>query len=319
MMQLHSHLKAGTFPNCRKLGEELEVSSKTIQRDIEFMRDRLGLPIEYDALRFGFYYTEAVAAFPNIEVSEGEITALFVAQKALAQYSGTPFERPLRTAFRKITDSLTDRVSFSWSELNDLISFRAAGASVADLQLFEIVSEAVLRSFEIDFDYRKLKSAAYERRVVQPYHLASVDNQWYLFAFDTARKQLRTFALPRMRNVAATKRRFRRPANFSIANMLSESFGVFSSSGKHRVRIWFDAFAARLVSERKWHDSQRIRPARGGAIVLELQLGSLEEVERWILSWGSHARVLAPAALVTRIKDSARKIAAAYSDARQST
>ena len=65
------------------------------------MRDRLGLPIGYDAQKFGFYYTEAVTGFPSIEVSEGEITALFVAQKALAQYKGTPFERPLHSAFRK--------------------------------------------------------------------------------------------------------------------------------------------------------------------------------------------------------------------------
>src|SRR5437879_764928 len=112
MMVVHAHLQAGRLPNCRKLAGELEVSSKTIQRDIEFMRDRLALPIEYDPLRFGFYYREAVSSFPNIEVSEGEITALFVAQKALAQYKGTPFERPLRTAFRKITDGLTDRISF---------------------------------------------------------------------------------------------------------------------------------------------------------------------------------------------------------------
>jgi biotin operon repressor len=70
------------FPNCRKLAHELEVSEKTIQRDIEFMRYQLGLPIEYDQLHFGFVYTEPVTSFPNIQVSEGEIVALFVAQKA---------------------------------------------------------------------------------------------------------------------------------------------------------------------------------------------------------------------------------------------
>lgn len=311
-MVLHSHLQKRRFPNCRKIADDLEVSSKTIQRDIDFMRYRLGLPIEYDPLRFGYYYSQAVEAFPTIEVSEGEITALFVAQKALAQYKGTPFERPLRTAFRKITDGLTDRVSFSWGELDDVISFRALGATVADLQLFEALSEAVLRSREIEFEYRKLRGAAYEPRSAQPYHLASVENQWYLFAFDTARKQLRTFALPRMRNGRVTNRAFRRPANFSVAALLSQSFGVFSPSGKHRVRIAFDPFAARLVSERTWHESQRIRAQRNGGIVLELDLGGLEEIERWILSWGTHARALAPASLVQRMKNAARALAKSY-------
>src|SRR6185295_15524659 len=102
MMRLHEKLRAGSFPNCRKLADELEVSTKTIQRDIDFMRDRLGLPIEYDQLHFGFVYTEPVTSFPSIEVSEGEVIALFVAEKALAQYRGTSYEKPLHSAFQKI-------------------------------------------------------------------------------------------------------------------------------------------------------------------------------------------------------------------------
>ncbi|MFL6540992.1 MAG: helix-turn-helix transcriptional regulator, partial [Chthoniobacterales bacterium] len=240
-MRIHSQLKAGDFPNCRKIADELEVSTKTIQRDIDFMRDRLGLPIEYDPLHVGFYYTEEVASFPSIEVSEGEVAALFVAQKALAQYKGTPFERPLRSAFRKIADSLKDRVSFSWSDLEDAISFHSAGASVADLELFEKVSQAVLRSVELEFEYRKLNSKGYELRRVRPLHIASLENQWYVFAEDLERKDLRTFALPRMRNVRLTNTKFRRPANFSISKVLSGSFGVFEGGKKHRIKLKFDA------------------------------------------------------------------------------
>src|ERR1700704_4805021 len=234
MMRLHAALKSRHFPNCQKIATELEVSAKTIQRDIDFMRDRLGLPIEYHPQEFGFYYTGAVTGFPSIEVSEGEITALLVAQKALAQYKGTPFERPLHSAFRKITDGLKDRVSFSWTDLEEVISFRSAGASPADLELFELVSKAVLRSVELEFEYRKLKSNAYEARRVRPYHLGCLENQWYLFGEDQDRQQVRTFALPRMRKVSLTTKGFRRPADFSISKILRGSFGVFSSGAKHR-------------------------------------------------------------------------------------
>ncbi|MEO5720170.1 MAG: WYL domain-containing transcriptional regulator [Chthoniobacterales bacterium] len=312
MMRIHGQLKAGDYPNCRKIADALEVSSKTIQRDIDFMRDRLGLPIAYDPLRVGFYYTEAVASFPSIEVSEGEVAALFVAQKALAQYKGTPFERPLRSAFRKIADSLKERVSFSWSDLEEAISFHSAGASVADLELFETVSQAVVRSVELELEYRKLQSKAYEPRRVGPLHIASLENQWYLFAEDLARKQLRTFALPRMRHVRLTNKPFRRPANFSIAKVLSGSFGVFEGGKKHRVRLAFDAFAARLVSERTWHDTQRYREAKDGTATLEMELGGLEEIERWVLSWGSHVQVLAPSQLVLAVRNEAHAVVRLY-------
>src|SRR3954453_13373788 len=105
---MHERLKARRYPNCRKLAAELEGSSKTGHSDIDFMRYRPGFPIEYDQLHFGFYYPEPVANFPNIEISEGELIALYIGQKALTQYKGTSFEGPLSTAFRKIADGLRD-------------------------------------------------------------------------------------------------------------------------------------------------------------------------------------------------------------------
>ncbi len=302
MLRLHQKLKAGAFPNCRNVADELEVSTKTIQRDIDFMRERLGLPIEYDQLHFGFAYTEPVANFPAVEVSEGELVALFVAQKAMEQYKGTSFEKPLRTAFSKITDGLGDRIDFQWGDIDSAISFRGIGASRADLELFETVSAAVLRSREISFEYKKLRGSQHETRRVQPYHLGCIENQWYVFGHDLARKQLRTFALPRMRKVRDLKTAFRRPHDFSITRHLSDSFGVFTGKERRHVRIWFDAFAAQLVSEREWHPSQKIKQGADGEIELSLTLGSLEEIERWVLSWGEHAVVLEPAALAKSIR-----------------
>lgn len=46
------------------------MSTKTIQRDIDFMRDRMGLPIDYSPQRYGFYYTEPVDAFPTLQITE---------------------------------------------------------------------------------------------------------------------------------------------------------------------------------------------------------------------------------------------------------
>ena len=115
-----------------------------------------------------------------------------------------------------------------------------------------------------------------------------------------------------MRKVSLTSNRFRRPANFSIDQVLRGSFGVFAGGKKQRIKLKFDAFAARLVSERTWHESQRIRTANDGSITIELELAGLEEIERWVLSWGSHVRVLAPNELIERVVQEARASLAAY-------
>jgi len=308
MQQLHQQIKEGKFPNCRKLAEMLEISAKTVQRDIDFMRDRLNLPIDYDPLRFGFYYSRPVANFPSIEVTEGEIIALFVAQKVLDQYKGTPFEKPLHAAFHKISDGLRESITFPWGDLDASFSFRNLGSTEADIALFESLSKAVLRSLEIVFEYKKLGSSRYEQRRVQPYHLACIENQWYLFAFDLVRNQLRTFVLSRMRTVQLTTTKFKRPADFEISKHLGASFGVFTGKGHYKIRLQFDAFAARLVSERRWHASQKIKLlGKEGSEGLEmtLELSDLEEITRWILSWGGQARVLAPKELQTRVRNAA--------------
>ncbi|OAI42079.1 hypothetical protein AYO41_04760, partial [Verrucomicrobia bacterium SCGC AG-212-E04] len=292
MMRMHRLIQSGKYPNCRKLADELEVCAKTVQRDIDFMRYRLQLPIEYDQLKFGFYYSGPVAGFPAMEMSAGELVALLIAEKALAQHRGTIFEQPLRSACQRLAEGLQDRVTVDWNELDQAISFRSAGVAAPELAVFDALSRAVVGSLEISFQYLKLRSTQHEFRRAQPYHLGCVENQWYVFGHDLDRGQMRTFALPRMRAVKLTKRKFERPADFSIAKHLAESFGVFATgaaSRPQRIVVRFDAFAARLVSERTWHPTQEIRALAGGEIELSMQLSGLEEIERWVLSWGGHA------------------------------
>src|SRR5438045_1291431 len=93
MLRIHQALKSGTYPNAATLAAELEVSTKSVHRDLEFMRDRLRLPLVYNPSRFGYYYTEEVTSFPATQLTEGELLALVVAEKALQQYRGTSFEK----------------------------------------------------------------------------------------------------------------------------------------------------------------------------------------------------------------------------------
>ena len=312
MQRLHDLLSNEQRVNCQQLGKDFEVSYKTIQRDLDFMRDRLNLPIEYDPTRYSFRYTEKVEAFPLLQVSEGEILALFVAQKVLAQYHGTPFEKTLGSAFQKLTGALKETVSFDLGEWGSDYSFRVTGASAADLEVFRLLARAIVQRQEISFSYQSLRASAPETRSVHPYHLANIDNAWYLLAYDPQRAQIRTFALPRIQKPALTKKTFDRPRGFSAEKELKGGFGVFSGTGKYCIKVRFDSFAARLVRERDWHPTQKIREIKGGGIELEMTLGALEEIERWVLSWGDHAKVLSPKALIESVAKRIRLMQQAY-------
>jgi proteasome accessory factor B len=308
MSRLHELLREGRSPNCSTVAREFEVAPKTIQRDIDFMRDRLGLPIEFDPPRHGYRYTRPVRQLPLATITEGELVALLVAQKAIEQYKGTAFEAPLVAAFDKLSRCMDEPVTLALGAARAAIAFKPIGAAHADLALFQRMSEAVLHSVEVRFDYRSLRSGTPERRHVQPWNLCCVDNQWYVIGRDLARGAKRTFALPRIQNAELLGRRFTKPAGFSIRGHLGGAFGIITGPGRHAVRLRFEGWAARFVRERFWHESQRFRDAPDGAVEMELRLGRFEEVERWITSFGAHVTVLGPEALRARVLAAGRAL-----------
>ena len=303
MLKIHEKLAGGSFPNCTTLAGEFEVSYKTIQRDIDFMRDQLELPIDYDQKKHGFCYTRPVAQFPLMTVSEGELVALLVAQKAVEQYRGTSFERPLRRAFEKLAASLDGSQGISLHELKEAVSFRPTGVPAAELRVFEKLAEAVLNSQVVEFDYHSLRAAQPERRRVEPYHLTCIDNQWYLITMDQVRGAHRTFALSRISGVKNLKKTFHRESNFSAAEMLGKSFAAFEAAQAELVRIRFSPLVARLISERRWHRTQKLLQKEGGALELEMRVGIAPDLVKWIVSWGDQAKVLEPMSLQAQVRE----------------
>ena len=316
MQQIFSLIKSGESPNRHQLAAEIEVTVKTIQRDIDFMRDRLRLPIAFDQSLGGYTFTEPVSSFPLMELTEAELVSVFVAQKALAQYKGTPFEAPLRSAYEKLSSSLNNRMSVSWSDLDAMVSFRTFEVTQGGLETFQVVAEAVRRSIEVAFEYRKLDARRFEMRRVRPYHLACIHDQWYLIGHCLKRRAIRTFLLSRMRKPSPTGVGFVRPVDFTIEGFLKNSFGVFNADGDHPVRLEFDRFGSQLVRERIWHPSQTIQEKKGGGLELAMRISSLTEIESWILSWGEHVRVIAPPELRTRIGRRLRAAVAASTQTR---
>jgi proteasome accessory factor B len=308
MLRIHQALKSCDFPNANQLARELEVSSKSIHRDLEFMRDRLGLPISFDAHRSGYCYTEEVENFPTIQFTEGELFALIVAEKALQQYRGTSFEQPLLSALRKMQESLPDTISLSLNDVEQAISFRTRAEPLQDLATFDALAKATSARQQLRLSYRKPGHGQPEQRVVDPYHLANINGEWFLFAYDHLRKDIRTFVPARIKAIERTGRNFERKRGFSVEKRLKGSFGVQSGHGEFDVRIRFGRRVADYVREKKWHSSQRLQDLKDGGVELAMSLSSLAEVERWVLSWGGDAVVVGPTELAQSVRQAALRL-----------
>jgi predicted DNA-binding transcriptional regulator YafY len=309
--KIHELIKAGKYPNGRTIAEELECSRRTVKRDIQFMKDRQGLPIEFDQKKCGFYYTQTVDNFPSAPLTEAELFSILIAQKAVSQYQGTPFEAPLKMAFQKITGQLDKSEFYALRNLGDALSFRPFAPDDTDLRTFRLLTKALVDKRVLTFNYRKYGEEEVHVRRVEPYELACINNLWYLIGRDLDRKEMRTFLLNRLENPELQKQTFQR-LYFNSKKYLEGSLAVFKGDKDYEIIIEFDRKGTDIVRGRRWHHSQEFTELAHGRSRLRMRLTGLQEIVGTVLSWGDHATVIAPKALATMVAKTAEQLVQKY-------
>ena len=129
------------------------------------------------------------------------------------------------------------------------------------------------------------------------------------------RDDIRTFALARMNGGPMLDEAFQKPKEFNVEKYLRGSLTVMNGRGDYEVVIEFDAWATDQLRGRLWHSSQQVTELPGGESHMRMRLSGLEEVERWVLSWGAHATVIQPELLAERVGRIAHQLSRRYGNA----
>src|SRR6185437_7539613 len=312
MHRIHSLIANKEYPNCIKLAKEFEMSVRTIKRDIDFMKTRLEMPIDFDVFQNGYFFTRPVPHFPQMPMSEADVFTMFVASKAIEQYRGTPLQKMLETTFCKLTGQLDQSIRFSLGNLDGVLSFRPFAPGDTELKIFDLLMRAVNEHRAVRFLYRNRGQVKAQQRYVHPYHIACVENQWCLFGFDVARDDFRTYVLARLCKPEFTEKMFQVSKKFDLNERLRGSLGLYQGHEDYEIVVELDAWAADDVRGRRLHSSQELTELSNGMLRVKVRLNSLEEIERWVLSMGTHATVVRPEKLRVRLFNAARELFQRY-------
>ncbi|MGE4559828.1 MAG: helix-turn-helix transcriptional regulator, partial [Desulfobulbus sp.] len=169
------------YPNCAGLAREWEVNPRTIRRDIDYLRYQLDAPLAYSALKRGYYYTEEQFQLPAIQIRERDLFALYLADKLLAQYEGTPIYDSLQSVFAKIEDSLPDNISLSPGPEQSLFTIIPPSVTVILPEVLESVFSALRGATRLRIVYRSPGADPMER-TIDPYHCVRYEGDWYVLA-----------------------------------------------------------------------------------------------------------------------------------------
>ena len=313
MMEIDAQIRAGMYPNAERISEKLEVSKRVIYQDKAFMTARLGAPIEFDRQHGGWYYTNPIWALPSMFVTEGELMAFFLSLEVAQRYLGTDFETPLRAAIARLTANLGNQVQISLEQLRENYTFAAPAAPNVNVQLLTEMNRAIQEQLQVRMRYYTASRDEWGERIVNPHHLYNMRGDWYLFAYDQNRQEMRSFHLGRVDWWQILEEGFERNPKFSPQDWMKKAFQMERGGEPENIVIRFDAYQAPWIRERRWHESQQpLEEIPEGGVILRFCTAGLGEVQRWVLQFGHHAEVLAPESLRDSVQTAARKLTAVY-------
>ena len=311
LLYVDKALRNGGYPNCSNLAQLYEVSPRTIQRDIDYMKYQLDAPIEYDKARRGYYYTEPNYHLPSMDIRESDFFAICIAEKALEQYRNTRIYDRLSMVFDKIKSYLPDDITVNTSWIDTGYTFLEDSHTMIDPAIWEKITQGLRGHRVLEIRHKKAGGEP-EKRSVDPYHIANYRGEWYLIAHCHKRKSVLRFAISRIHEANVTERDYKIPADFDFRKFIGSSFGIMSGDEEFSVRIRFSKKQAPYIRERIWHRDQVISENRDGSIVLSFITNSSYEVIKWVLSWGSEARIIAPESLAQTMEKEIRAMLKLY-------
>lgn len=313
LLQIDEEIRSGKFPNATSLSKKIEVSSRTIQRDIEYMRDMYNAPIEFDAYKNGYYYTEENFYIKSVPLSEGELFSVALFDQLLEQYRNTPLENDLRSVFKKIEMSLPNKITLDSSFLQNQTTFIPDQMGTINPENFSKIFSALKNRHVLDFEYRPLQKTTWMTRRINPLHAVCQKGNWYVMGFCHDKKDIRVFNFSRMQNVTESKEEFDIPEDFNPDKYFDKEIGIWlSATKKYTVELLISAEIGTFALERSWNKNQKIEQREDGSVCVSFETTQLPEVKRWVLGQGKTVKVLGPDELIAQVKEEVAAVLGMY-------
>lgn len=311
IFRLHALLKEKPRP-LDWLMEELEASRATLKRDIRYMREFMGAPIDYDRATNGYRYRPDAESFelPGLWLNESELFALLASERLLDQIQPGllgPYIGPLRGRIR----ALLAQSGHSAERINDCVRLQPFAARRTDPERFGTVAGALLEGRVLDIRYYGRERDRESERRVHPQSLLRWRDNWYLVAHCEQAGELRTFSLDGIRDAWPREQAALITEPKTLDRFTGAAFGIFSGNASAWAVLRFTPSAARWVAGASWHPDQ-IGQWRGRDYELQVPYSDAREILRDILSFGPDVEVLAPAQLRALAAEQLRCAAGVY-------
>jgi predicted DNA-binding transcriptional regulator YafY len=293
------------------LATELGVTTRTVRRDLDVAHNA-GWPVTSvsEDGRVRWQFVEGFKASTHLPLSLTELLALYFSRDLLKPLAGTLFEDSVESFYGKINALLPPEGRAYLDQLQGLIATnpRAFKDYRQHRQLLEALTNAARARRTVRVRYFSFAREHETTRRIDPYRLWYHGGGLYVIGYCHTRKDVRTFAVERIRHLELTPDTFTVHPDFDFKAYTRDAFGIMRDEAV-TVRVRFRRDQAKYARERLWHPSQTFEDHEDGSLTITLQVAPTIEVKRWVFGFGAAAEVLEPDSLRREIAAEARKIA----------
>jgi predicted DNA-binding transcriptional regulator YafY len=316
--KIQNLLRSRQYVRTTEFLEALDVSRATFKRDLEYLRDRMHAPIEYDrdheAYRLDLSARDsAVWQLPGLWFSSEELHALLTMDRLLGDLQPGVLSEligPLRKRLRDLLQS----GEHDADEIARRIRILSMGSRQVAPGHFRALSTALLSRRRLLLVHRRRAEDQTLEREVSPQRLVHYRDNWYLDAWCHKRQALRTFGVDAIESVVVTDNAAKEIADETLERHFASGYGIFAGSDTREAVLHFNAQRARWVSREIWHPRQEGKLQLDGSYILTVPYAHEPELVMDVMKYGADVEVLAPPSLRTAVATQLRAAAAVYNE-----
>jgi predicted DNA-binding transcriptional regulator YafY len=292
------------------LPEDYPKNPRTIRRDLEALQI-VGVPLvtERSDGRTCWKLIEGFRHIPALGFSPTELMSLVFSRNLLKPLEGTEIQSSLDSALNKMAAALPQQGHAYVRDMQQIISVgRIQYKSYREHRgTIDCISRAISQARTAQIRYYSASRHTTTRRDVDSYRLWYAAGGLYLIAYCHLRRDVRMFAVERIRSIILTEHPYQLPLGFNVEEYVQDALLVMRGR-RIEVDLLFSKAAAAWVKDKTWHPSQEGSVLKDGRLRMTLKIADTAELVGWILSFGSQVKVVRPDGLREKLKEEARKI-----------
>ncbi|TAL98655.1 MAG: WYL domain-containing protein [Paraburkholderia sp.] len=287
------------------LKKELEVSEASVKRDIDFLRDRLNCPLEWDRSKNGYAIHDHLAPggrfeLPGMWFEASEVVALLTMLHLVEGVQPGLLEdhvAPLKTRLRSMLSAGTRSVKPIEKKVK-LIHF---APRKVEPKHFQLIAGALLEGKRLHLQYWNRDRRERTTRDISPLRLVHYRENWVLDAWCHERNALRTFSLEAIEEVRVLDENVLEVGDDALREHFESGYGIFAGPARYRARLKFTPSRAQWVSKEQWHPDQYSATLDDGSYLLEVPYSNDQELLMDLLRHAPEVEVLEPPELRERL------------------